>query len=72
MTQPITQKLDNTLVQNTTDLKGNQVVNARDLHAALEVKTKFADWIKRTIEDYDYIEDQDYCTILKKEKRHII
>ena len=36
-------------------------INARDLHKALEIKTKFSDWIKRVIgrasfeEGYDYI-----------------
>jgi anti-repressor protein len=39
-------------------------VNARQMHEYLKVKTKFADWIKRAIEKYDFIENQDF-TILK-------
>jgi len=38
-------------------------VNARDLHAFLEVKTKFADWIKDRIEQYSFIENQDFVLV---------
>ena len=38
-------------------------VNAREIHKYLEVKTKFADWIKRAIEKYDFIENQDYAIL---------
>ena len=38
-------------------------VNAREIHKYLEVKTKFADWIKRAIEKYDFIENQDYVIL---------
>ncbi|MHC1788978.1 antA/AntB antirepressor family protein [Solidesulfovibrio sp.] len=45
-------------------------VNARELHAFLEVETKFADWITRRIDEYGFIEDQDYIrTVLKTGKR---
>lgn len=39
-------------------------VNAREIHKYLEVKTKFADWIKRAIDKYDFLENQDF-SILK-------
>lgn len=39
---------------------GKKAVNARDLHAFLESKQQFADWIKARIEKYDFIENQDY------------
>lgn len=39
-------------------------VNAREIHEYLEVKTKFADWIKRAISKYDFAENEDF-TILK-------
>lgn len=42
-----------------------QGVNARDLHAFLEVKAKFADWIKNRISDFDFQENQDYLTVSK-------
>lgn len=40
---------------------GQGAVNARDLHAFLESKQQFADWIKNRIEKYDFIENQDYA-----------
>jgi len=43
-------------------------VNARDIHEYLRVKTKFADWIKRAIKKYDFIENEDYL-VLKNEKQ---
>lgn len=39
---------------------GKKAVNARDLHAFLESKQQFADWIKNRIDKYDFIENQDY------------
>ena len=39
---------------------GQRAVNARDLHTFLESKQKFADWIKSRIEQYGFIENQDY------------
>lgn len=42
-----------------------ETVNARDLHAFLEVKAKFADWIKNRINDFGFVEGLDFCTISK-------
>jgi len=39
-------------------------VNAR----FLEVETKFADWIKRRIEEYSFTQGVDFCHVLKFEK----
>ena len=44
---------------------GEQIVSARDLHEFLEVKSKFADWIKNRIEKYGFEENQDFVTISK-------
>lgn len=33
-----------------------QAVNARELHAYLQINSKFADWIKNRIADYDFFE----------------
>lgn len=57
----------NSLIQITKNtINGAEInsVNAREIHEFLEVKTKFADWIKRAIEKYDFVENQDF-TILK-------
>ena len=39
---------------------GQRAVNARDLHAFLESKQDFSTWIKNRIEQYGFIEKQDY------------
>ena len=54
------------LIQITKSIINNteiNSVNAREIHKYLEVKTKFADWIKRAIEKYDFIENQDYAIL---------
>ena len=40
----------------------------RELHKALEVKTKYTDWFKRMCE-YDFTENSDFVTVLKNEYR---
>ena len=37
--------------------------NARDLHSALRVETRFNDWFSRRIEDYGFAEGFDFQTI---------
>ena len=49
--------------KNTINGSETNSVNAREIHKYLEVKTKFADWIKRAIEKYDFIENQDYAIL---------
>lgn len=41
-------------------------VNARDLHAVLESKYQFADWIKSRLEETDAIENIDYIIVSEK------
>ena len=45
-------------------INGNAVetVSARELHAFLEVRSKFADWIKNRISEYDFTVNQDFTT----------
>ncbi len=43
-----------------TENEGKKAVNARDLHAFLESKQQFADWIKFRIDKYDFVENQDF------------
>lgn len=47
---------------------GNKVVSARELHAFLEVETRFGDWIARRIDEYDFTENEDFEVLLKNEK----
>jgi phage anti-repressor protein len=39
-----------------------QAVNARDLHAFLENKDHFSQWIKQRIEQYGFVANQDFVT----------
>lgn len=59
--------MENELIPITAASIGDQQqgVNARDLHAFLEVKAKFADWIKNRISDFDFQENQDYLAVSK-------
>lgn len=42
-----------------------QTVNARALHAFLEIKSRFNDWIKNRIKEYNFIENLDFITLTK-------
>lgn len=44
---------------------GEQLISAKELHEFLEVKSKFADWIKNRIEKYGFEENQDFGTLSK-------
>ena len=48
-----------------------QTVNARDLHGFLESKQDFSTWIKNRVEQYDFVENQDFITLHKKMEREI-
>lgn len=56
------------------DNDGKRVVSARELHQFLEVKTKFADWIKARVLEYGFIENQDFVTSseISEGRRNII
>ncbi|MFS1539337.1 MAG: antA/AntB antirepressor family protein [Candidatus Phlomobacter fragariae] len=45
-----------------------QTVNARDLHEFLGSKQKFADWTKKRISDYGFVENKDFIRLHKKMK----
>lgn len=50
------------LIKITTNEQGQQLVNARELHEGLEIKTKYQDWFKRMCE-YGFEENIDFTTI---------
>lgn len=50
------------------DNNGKKAVNARDLHAFLESKRDFSNWIKDRIERYDLVENVDYVVFDKSVK----
>ncbi|EAI3897261.1 phage antirepressor Ant [Campylobacter lari] len=41
-------------------LRHNNKILARDLHSFIDTKRQFANWINERIENYDFIENQDY------------
>ena len=51
------------LIKITTNDDGKQLVSARELHEGLEVKSRFADWIKNRISKYGFEEYEDYTII---------
>lgn len=46
-----------------------KAVNARELYQYLESKQDFSTWIKRRIEQYDFMENKDYMTLHQKVER---
>jgi anti-repressor protein len=48
------------------ETNGRESVDARELHAALEVTTRFNDWIARRIENYGFIEGKDFYSKMSK------
>ncbi|HFG0566946.1 TPA: antA/AntB antirepressor family protein, partial [Flavobacterium psychrophilum] len=48
-----------------TENNGNKAVSARELHAFLEVKTDFKDWMPRMIE-YGFEEGLDFSSFLSE------
>lgn len=50
---------------STNAMQADQpLCNARDLHSALKVDTRFNDWIDRRIEEYGFVEGEDYYSKL--------
>lgn len=46
-----------------------ETVNARELHAFLGVNTKFSDWIKSRINEYDFVENQDFVSFSENSEK---
>ena len=55
-----------TLVNCPVAGQAQQTVNARELHAFLESKQEFSNWIKNRIEDYGFLDGVDFLTNLSK------
>ena len=53
------------LIKIEINKNNEQLVSAKELHEFLEVKSKFADWIKNRIEKYGFEENQDFVTVSK-------
>lgn len=48
-----------------------QTINARHLHVRLDIGRDFSTWIKTRIEQYGFIEDEDFSPVLEKTQRGI-
>ena len=46
-----------------------QTVNARDLHTFLKNKDMFANWIKDRIDQFGFVENQDFVSFLENPKK---
>lgn len=57
----------NELINVTLNDNHEPIVSGRQLHEALDVKTKYADWFNRMI-DYGFVENQDFL-LLKNEQQ---
>ena len=54
------------LHSQTIDGDTVETVSARELHTFLGSKRQFTDWIKNRIEQYDFVENQDFIKLHKK------
>lgn len=54
-------KFEPVKIYKTAD--GMNVINGRELWNFLQIKNYFSAWIKKKIEKYDYIEDEDYIHV---------
>lgn len=43
-----------------TENNGNKAVAARELHTFLESKQQFSNWIEKRINEFDFVENEDY------------
>lgn len=59
---------NNVLINIIRNQDGTNSVNARDLHAFLEVSTQYNKWFTRMVE-YGFVENQDYLTVVKNVHR---
>lgn len=70
--------LENDLVPIYTTDTGEKVVYGRELHKALDVKSRYNDWIRNRLNECDAMENECFQTLTKnlvsggKEKDHII
>lgn len=58
--------IENGLIPVYQSVKGAHLVNMRELHKWLGVKKDFSDWVKYRIKQYDFIDGEDFSTILGK------
>ena len=58
--------VENGLVPIYEDKEGRRIINAREMHAYLECDTRFNDWIAFRIQNYGFVEGEDFYLNLSK------
>lgn len=58
--------VDNNIVPIYENKRGERLINARELHKALESKRDFSNWINDRIVKYKFESGEDFSTILLK------
>ena len=53
----------------TIDGNAVETVNARELHAFLESKQDFSNWINNRIKQYNFMENQDFILVLNQQNK---
>ena len=61
--------LDKMLVK-IADRKGNNLVDARELHKVLQINTKFTDWFYSMV-DYGFVEGKDFIEFFPEKRKNI-
>lgn len=61
--------IENELVPVYETSTGERVVYGTELYEVLEVKSKFADWIKNRLNDCEAMENEDFQTFSKKNRK---
>ena len=64
--------IENELVPVYETSAGEKVVYGTQLHKVLEVKSKFADWAKKRLNDCEAVENDDSCCKVLKNPIHTI
>ena len=57
------------LHSQTIDGNAVETVNARELHAFLESKQDFSNWINNRIKQYNFMENQDFILVLNQQNK---
>ena len=57
------------LHSQTIDGNAVETVNARELHAYLESKQDFSNWINNRIKQYNFMENQDFILVLNQQNK---
>lgn len=53
-------KIEEGLISIYENESKERLINARQLHRELENKRRFADWIKQRIEQYGFVENEEF------------